>query len=172
VSGVVFLPPRPKPKQRRLHTAVARLGSLLQRESRRGAGPATGQASDELRVRSRRARGQHIIELAGSLNRRTRDPLVEVLEEVLEEDAGLLILDLDDLESIDPAGLDAVLTAHLRASDQLKVLLIVPGPQPVQRVFDGAQVPFLYASRRGGRGASRARSRGRPRPARRRATSW
>ncbi|MDQ6778615.1 MAG: STAS domain-containing protein [Actinomycetota bacterium] len=167
MSGVVFLPPRPKPKQRNLQSAVARLSSLLHRAPRRGhdnaRGPdnAIGKPSDELRVRCRRSRGQPIVEVAGKLNERTRDALVEALEESLEDDAGQIVLDLGELESIDHAGLDAVLTAHLRASDQLKIILIFPGSWPVQRVFDDAQVPFLYTSGRGGRVAGRARSRGR-----------
>ena len=73
------------------------------------------------------------------------------------------------LESIDHAGLDTVLTAHLRAGDELKVLVVVPGPERVQRVLDDAQAPFVYASAPGGRtrprrrrAAGTARPRARP----------
>jgi anti-anti-sigma regulatory factor len=115
----------------------------------------------ELWINRRRWRGQHIVTVTGTLNAGTRGPLVDALEEALEEDVGQIVLDLGDLESTDHSGLDAVLTAHLRASDQLKVLLIVPGPGSVQRVFEDAQVPFLYTSSRGVRGVGRGRSRGR-----------
>jgi hypothetical protein len=91
---------------------------------------------------------------------RTRAPLVEALEDALADDAERIVLDLTALDSIDHPGLDAILTAHLRASDELKVLLIVPGPPRVQWVFDGIQGPFLYAARHGRRAAGH-RPRGR-----------
>jgi anti-anti-sigma factor len=164
VSGVVFLPPRPK--QRLIRSVLTRLRSVLHPQRAPGApraGAATGAPTsrEELRVRCRRRQGAYTVELAGTLHERTREPLIEVLEEALEDEAGQIILDLGALEAIDHAGLDAVLTAHLRACDQLKALLIVPGPEPVQRVFDNAQAPFLYTSGRGGRIGRRARSRGR-----------
>jgi anti-anti-sigma factor len=164
VSGVVFLPPRPK--ERRIQSAITCLRSLVHRASVHGADcvypiGVTGLPPGELRVRSRRSRGQHIVELLGTLDRRTREQLVVALEEALEGDAEEIVLDLGDLESIDHAGLDAVLTAHLRASDQLKVLVIVPGPGPVQRTLDDAGAPFLYGVGQRGRVAGRERSRGR-----------
>jgi anti-anti-sigma factor len=114
-----------------------------------------------LHIRSRRSRDQRIVELAGELNLRTRDPLADVLEEAREGDAGQIVLDLSDLVAIDHAGLDTILTAHLRASDELKLFLIVPGPPAVQRVLDRVQGPFTYATRRGYPSSARARSRGR-----------
>jgi anti-anti-sigma factor len=128
---------------------------------------ATGAASPprraraaELGLRSRAAPGRRILELSGALDASTREPLVEALEDALEGDVEQIVLDLSDLDSIDPTGLDTVLTAHHHASDELKVLLIVPGPEPVQRVLEAARGPFLYACRQ--RTASaRPRSRGR-----------
>jgi anti-anti-sigma factor len=162
VSRVVFLAPRRR--QRLIQSARAHLRSLVWRPGADGptdsaTDTATGQTSDELRVRSRRSGAVRIVELGGKLNGSTRGPLADALEDALEGDAGQIVLDLGELESIDPAGLDVVLTAHLRASDELKVLLVVPGPEPVQRVFDAAQVPLFYASRPGGRVGARARSR-------------
>jgi ABC-type transporter Mla MlaB component len=102
-----------------------------------------------------------VIALSGALHRRTRAPLVEALEDALADDGERIVLDLTALESIDYEGLDAILTGHLRASDELKVLLIVPGPPRVQRVLDGIEGPFLFAARRVRRGARRDHPRGR-----------
>jgi anti-anti-sigma factor len=164
VSGVVFLPPRPK--QRRIQSAITCLRSLLHRAPAHGAAGvypigATDLAPGELRLRSRQSRSRHVVALSGTLDVRTREPLVVALEEALEGDAEEIVLDLGDLESIDHAGLDAVLTAHLRASDQLKVLVILPGPGPVQRALDDARAPFRYGVGKRGRVAGRERSRGR-----------
>lgn len=136
------------------------------------AGVASGRGHPgrgELAVRCGRSRGQHIVELSGALSVRTRAPLADALENALEDDLSPIVLDLRNLESIDHAGLDTILTAHLRASDEQKLLVIVPGPPPVQRVLDAAQGPFLYTSGQGNRAAGPNRSRGRrarlsPRP--------
>jgi ABC-type transporter Mla MlaB component len=119
------------------------------------------------------------VELAGALSARTRAPLAEALEDALETDAEEIVLDLARLEAIDRAGLATVLTAHLRAADELKRLLIIPGPTPVQHVFDEARGPFLYASGKAARVSGRARSRdgrtGRStlrRPGTRRGAAW
>lgn len=113
-----------------------------------------------LRVRCLSTKGERIVAVSGRLDQRTREPLVGALDDALDGDAPHIVLDLAELESIDQAGLDAVLTAHLRATDQLKLLSIVPGPEPVQRVFETARAPFLYAARRYRRDRGRARSRG------------
>lgn len=117
-----------------------------------------GAAPGRLGVRHRCDSGQHILEVRGELSMRTREPLAEALDEALEDDCEQIVLDLSDLDAIDLAGLDTILVAHLRAGDELKPLVIVPGPPQVQRVLDGAQAPFAYAPARTG---TAARSRGR-----------
>ncbi|HEY5319019.1 MAG TPA: STAS domain-containing protein, partial [Solirubrobacteraceae bacterium] len=114
----------------------------------------------ELRLRRRSLRDLCIIEVSGTLNAGTGTVLVDALDDALEGDAGQIVLDLSGLASIDHAGLGAVLIAHLRASDELKRLAIVPGPDPVQRVFDAVQGPFLYTTGRAGRATRDARARG------------
>jgi anti-anti-sigma factor len=136
-----------------------------------------GAAPGRLGVRHRCDCGQHIVELCGELSMRTREPLVEALEEALEDDCEQIVLDLSDLDAIDLAGLDTLLVAHMRAGDELKPLVIVPGPPQVQRVLDAAQAPFAYAPARTGpaarsrgrrsRSGSRAGARARPPGARR-----
>jgi anti-anti-sigma factor len=148
----------PQPKERHKQSALAALRSRLH-----GAEPGDAlapQAMAGLQLRRRRSHGQHLIEVAGTLNGPTRALLVEAVEDAVEDGGEEIVLDLGGLESIDAAGLDAVLTAHLRASDELKLLLVVPGPEKVRRVFANAQVPLLYTSPPAPR-AGRARSRGR-----------
>jgi anti-anti-sigma factor len=170
VSGVIFLPPRPK--RRHIYLVVSRLRSALRRgptpwrrapNDARVAADLGRPAQGELRVRRRHRHrhrdGRYTIAVSGALNASTRDRLVEGLEDALEDDAGEIVLDLSALEAIDHPGLGTILTAHLRASDELKLLVIVPGPEPVQRVIDAVQGPFLYVSRRGDRTRTRARSR-------------
>jgi anti-anti-sigma factor len=153
VSGTVPFPP--PPNRRPIRSLVARLWSAWRLTD---TSPGEG---DELRVRCRRSRDRHIVVASGRLNTHTRYELAEALEDALEGDAAQIVLDLGGLASIDHAGLDTVLTAHLRASDQWRALVIIPGPDPVQRVFDDAQAPFLYASARRAGITGRARTRGR-----------
>lgn len=167
MSGVVHLPPRSK--QQRIRFALVRLRSVLTHWVPRlkapdshapdrelgGVHPITPSAASTalfrsaggtLGVSSRRAHEQHIIQLRGALSGRTRDPLTDALEDALEDGSKLIVLDLRGLHSIDMAGLDTILTAHLRAGDELKCLVIVPGSPQIQRVLDASQGPFLYTS--------------------------
>ena len=185
MSGVVHLPPQPKKQS--ISSILARLRSYVfarpPRERRFTAGAAgphdrepgrvypitanggrtvrSRPAPGTLQIRSRRIREQHLVELSGELDLRTRDPLAGALEAAVEDDSQQIVLDLSDLVDVDRAGLDTILTAHMRAGDELKPLVIVPGPRAVQRVFDDAQAPFCYVTTEGGpaAGASRSRSR-------------
>jgi anti-anti-sigma factor len=183
--SLAYLPPRPK--QQPIRRVLARLRSVVLRKPVPGCrssapdSPAPGRmpcgvhpigaagasrsgdgaAPGTLRIHSRRARDQHLIELSGELNVRTRGPVEDAIERALEENSTGIVLDLSGVVAIDYAGLGTVLTAHLRASDELKPLVIVPGPPAVQRVFGDAQVPFTYVAGRGNRGAGAARARGR-----------
>jgi anti-anti-sigma factor len=102
-------------------------------------------AAGTLSVSNRRFRDKYIIELRGELKLETGARLGEAIAGALEDDAELIVLDLSRLESIDRSGVHAILLAHLRASDQLKQLVIVPGPAAVQEVFDSIEGPFSYA---------------------------
>jgi anti-anti-sigma factor len=85
-----------------------------------------------------------VIRLSGQLDRGTNERLSEVLSSALEGAAQRIVLDLSQLRVIDVWGLHPILTAHLRASDQHKQLLIVPGSDAVQRVLDSIHAPFDY----------------------------
>jgi anti-anti-sigma factor len=192
VSGVVYLPPRPK--KQRMRSALASLRSVIRgsalvrgrwwravaaadppssdRDPRR-VQPITADGARAVRDRlargtlglnRRRAHGQHILELSGELSLRTRDPLARALEQALEDDCEEIILDLGDLDTVDRAGLHTILVAHMRASDELKPLVLVPGPPEVQRVLDAAAVPFTYTAPRASPGAWSQGRRTRPSP--------
>ena len=57
-------------------------------------------------------------------------------------DAGFreIILDLRDLEFLDSTGLRAILDTNHRALHGGAALVVIPGPAPVQRLFDVAGV--------------------------------
>ena len=153
VSGTVPFPP--PPKRRHIRPLVARLRSAWR------AGTTSPIGVEQLRIRCRRSRDRHIVEASGTLNAHTRAGLTDALEIALESDAGQIVLDLGGLASIDHSGLDTVLTAHLRAGDDRRTLVIIPGPDQVQRVFDDARAPFLYASPKPAGMSGRARTRSR-----------
>jgi anti-anti-sigma factor len=96
-------------------------------------------------VTNGRFRDEYVIELSGELELETGAPVGAALGKALEDDAERIVLDLSRLESIDRSGLHAILLAHLRASDQLKQFVIVPGPTAVQDAFDTIEGPFSYA---------------------------
>lgn len=68
-------------------------------------------------------------------------PLLE--EEIEKVEAGTLsivVLDLQDLQFVDSAGLRVILTAHERSRRQGKELALTPGSEQVQRLFTIAGV--------------------------------
>ncbi|MEA2197546.1 MAG: hypothetical protein QOJ25_1597 [Solirubrobacteraceae bacterium] len=150
MSGVAFLPSRRS--RRNLRALASRLTWLAR--SRPTPTPTPSPTLTALGLRRRRAPAGHIIALSGELNLDTRESLIEALEQALDDDVGQIVLDLSALASIDGAGLDTILTAHLRASDELTTMVIIPGPETVQRVFDAIQGPFVYALRYPRRGRS------------------
>ena len=189
MSRVVYLPRRPM--KRSIRSLLARLRSTIRPPRRRrpaatdpdprlpqqcavypiSANGVTGTcgapAPGTLEISCRRSRGRHIIELSGELTVRTRDPLGEALEDALEDSSKQIVLDLSSLTAIDHAGLSTILTAHMRAGDELEALVVVPGPWAVQRVLEDAECPFSYApsaptaSGPGNRAGGATRSRGR-----------
>jgi anti-anti-sigma regulatory factor len=172
VSGLRYPPPRTVNQHRRVG---ARLRSALLRHARIGGSVLRGRSFDRdrdsatgrpcsaarlssscatiersrlaagtLRISNGRFRDEYIVELCGELTLET-GALAEALGKALEDGAERVILDLSRLESIDHSSLHAILLAHLRASDQLKQFVVVPGPSAVQEVFDTIEGPFSYA---------------------------
>jgi anti-anti-sigma regulatory factor len=84
------------------------------------------------------------IALRGALTATACDRLADTVERALDKNVETVVLDLRGIEVVDLAGVHVMLVAHLRASDQLSQLLLVPGLPAVQRVIDPLQGPFVY----------------------------
>jgi anti-anti-sigma factor len=90
---------------------------------------------DILEVTTQDSGGQVTISLKGELDLSSVGKVQEELRRVEAEGPPLLILDLSDLTFLDSTGLRAVVTADERARDKGRRLVVVRGPDAVQRVF-------------------------------------
>jgi anti-sigma B factor antagonist len=88
-----------------------------------------------LEVVSASAGEQVTVSLKGELDLSTVAKVEEELRRVEASDASLVVLDLSSLTFLDSTGLRAVITADERAREQGRRLVIVKGPDAVQRVF-------------------------------------
>jgi len=86
-----------------------------------------------LRLRSFRDGDRHIIALAGEFDLATMGGVERELEHVEGTDTRVIVLDLRELEFIDSSGLQVIVKAHRRQAGRL---IVVKGPQRVQRVFE------------------------------------
>ncbi len=96
-------------------------------------------------VRTRRSLETYRIELSGELTRARVPALVQALETALDRGADEVVLDLSHVERIDRSCVHTILVAHLRASDRLQQLVIVPGSGSVRAALDAIAGPFQYA---------------------------
>jgi anti-anti-sigma factor len=76
------------------------------------------------------------LRLAGELDLASAPRLEHQLEELLGDDIRRVTIDLRDLQFLDSAGLRALLVAHRRLTESGRELLLGPGPQAVQRLFE------------------------------------
>jgi anti-anti-sigma factor len=88
-----------------------------------------------LEVTTQDSGGQVTISLKGELDLSSVGKVEDELERVEATGPSLLILDLSQLTFLDSTGLRAVVTAHERARENGRRLVIVRGPDAVQRVF-------------------------------------
>ena len=72
--------------------------------------------------------------LAGELDAHTAPLLEEALDDA-EVDAQLIVLDLRGLEFIDCAGMRVIFQSSERLRQSGRLMVVVRGPQPVDRVF-------------------------------------
>jgi anti-anti-sigma factor len=75
------------------------------------------------------------VSVSGELDIAATDELDAHLKEVERREPSLIVLDLRELSFIDSSGLRSILTAHARARDGQWRLVLVEGPEAVQRVF-------------------------------------
>jgi anti-anti-sigma factor len=78
--------------------------------------------------------GVHVL-LRGELDLSTVAKVQEELRRVEASAPPLVVLDLSGLTFLDSTGLRCLITADERAREQGRRLVIVRGPDPVQRVF-------------------------------------
>ncbi len=80
--------------------------------------------------------GTALITLAGELDLSGAAILEQELERLAEEDAGTVVIDLSGLDFMDSSGLRLVVMTDSRVREAGRRLLLVPGAEPVQRVFE------------------------------------
>lgn len=85
------------------------------------------------------------IALFGDLNPRTVARLDDCMDWVLEDDLeDRIVLDLSGLRVLHPKAMVALVTAHMRASDDHREFVLVRGSSTVQQVIDSVDGPFNY----------------------------
>jgi anti-sigma B factor antagonist len=73
--------------------------------------------------------------LTGELDLAGRDQAEAVVDEVLADGPGTVVIDLSGLEFIDSTGIQVLLRADRRARAGGVRIILVPGPDRVHRVF-------------------------------------
>ncbi len=88
-----------------------------------------------LEVETRPGNGLVQVVLRGELDLSTVEKVENELGAVEASEAKLLVLDLSGLSFLDSTGLRLMVSADQRAQKDGRRLVIVKGPEPVQRVF-------------------------------------
>ena len=102
------------------------------------------------------------IEMAGEWDLAARDAARHVIARALAERPECVLLDLSRLEFIDSSGLHVTIELARRSAAQSVRLVIIPGAQAVQRVFEITglleRLPFIDEQPTGSRTASSRRA--------------
>jgi anti-anti-sigma factor len=88
-----------------------------------------------LEVRTEERNGLVHVALLGELDLSTVAKVQEELRKAEAESPPTLVVDLSKLTFLDSTGLRCIVTADERARDEGRRVVIVRGPDPVQRVF-------------------------------------
>jgi anti-sigma B factor antagonist len=96
--------------------------------------------SEHLRIDVRGGRDRVVLELHGELDLLGAPSLQKEIEGVELEATGIVVLDLQDLQFIDSAGLRVILAAHERSRQRGGEFALTPGSEQVQRLFTIAGV--------------------------------
>jgi anti-anti-sigma regulatory factor len=86
------------------------------------------------------------IALHGVLSAADCAQLSETVQIALDQRRERIVLDLRGIQHVGMAGVHALILAHLRASDELRELLLIPASPAVQHVIDAADGPFVYVN--------------------------
>jgi anti-anti-sigma factor len=88
-----------------------------------------------LEVETREEDSNIHVSLRGELDLSTVEKVEQELRRAERSEPSLLVIDLGGLSFIDSTGLRTIVTAHQRAQDAGRRLVIVKGPDTVHRVF-------------------------------------
>jgi anti-sigma B factor antagonist len=80
--------------------------------------------------------GRATVALQGELDIAAVAELEPELERLERDALGLIVLDLRGLTFLDSSGIRMILAADARAREQGRRLALVPGPEPVHRIFE------------------------------------
>jgi anti-sigma B factor antagonist len=95
---------------------------------------------EHLRIDVRSEPDRVVLELHGELDLLGAPSLQEKIEAVEAKAPGILVLDLEDLQFVDSAGLRVILAAHTRSQEQGHEFAMTRGTEQVQRLFKIAGV--------------------------------
>jgi anti-anti-sigma factor len=95
---------------------------------------------EHLRIDARSEPDRIVLELHGELDLLGAPMLQEKIEEVEVSAPPIVVLDLEDLQFVDSAGLRVILAAHERSRQQGRGLALTRGTEQVQRLFTIAGV--------------------------------
>jgi anti-anti-sigma factor len=95
---------------------------------------------EQLTIEVRQERDRIVLTLHGELDLLGAPRLQSEIESNTVDAAEIVVLDLDDVQFIDSAGLRVVLAAHVRTVERGQKLALTPGSPQVQRLFSIAGV--------------------------------
>lgn len=90
----------------------------------------------DFRVEMRTEGQATVAAVTGELDLASSPELEQRLEQFYASDSELLVIDLRGLEFMDSTGLSVIVSAHQKLIDAGRRLIIVRGPQQVQRLLD------------------------------------
>ena len=99
-----------------------------------------GATDEHLRIDVRSESDKVVLRLHGELDLLGAPLLQKEIENAEAEAKGILVLDLQELQFIDSAGLRVILDAHERTRSRGTELALTRGPEQVQRLFTIAGV--------------------------------
>jgi anti-anti-sigma factor len=123
-------------RSRFLQLAAIATAAALQRATRQEGGTPLGCSPVEiLEVKTEERNGLVHVALMGELDLSTVAKVQEELRKVEATSPPTVVVDLSKLTFLDSTGLRCIVTADERARDEGRRVVIVRGPDPVQRVF-------------------------------------
>jgi anti-sigma B factor antagonist len=95
---------------------------------------------EHLRIAVRQERDRTVLELRGELDLLGAPLLERELDRAQERAPGMIVLDLEELQFIDSAGLRVILAGHEQTRARGVELAVTRGPRQVQRLLEIAGV--------------------------------